>query len=148
MDVILHVKMFLHCLRIRINISTSQSDIFFYMSKCHFHQWKAKKNSPCRWNVKGLQCEANWGFLALRGSEHKTPPQELFIRAPREAGWVRCTKEPRRFNVRKIKDSLTLRRTERSLENGIHHTHCLPRRSAGATSVGEMTFCETHHWLS
>lgn len=85
---------------------------------------KFVSSQPRRWNVRGLQCEANWGFLALRGSEHKTPRRSCLFECHARAGWVRCTKEPRRFNARKIKDSLTLRRTEPSLEKR-HSSHPL-----------------------
>lgn len=50
-------------------------------------------------------------------------------------------KEPCGFNVGEIKERLTFHLTE----DGINHTHCLQRQSAGVSSVGEMTFCETHH---
>lgn len=64
---------------------------------------------------------------------------------PHEAELVGCMKEPCGFNMGKINERLAFLSYRNPQKTAFITPTVCPRRSMGVTSVGEMTFSETHH---
>lgn len=150
------------CLDLIVNVSFNlfgvPQTVVFSITAVHIRGRQAdkpqSKRNALKRKLSSTFLRSLFNFLAFcRKLDLSRTPSEL--RQLLKDFWVSydtwlaaCNNEPYGIKVGKIKDSRTFHLTKEAPEKCIHHTHCLLRRSMGVTSVGEMTFSETHHWLS